>query len=499
MREIRTSGSVGAAGETPLRPDSVLLDDPSAIRRRFGVEDVLEQNIRILMQVSNAISFAHSRGIVHRDIKPANVMVGLFGEIYVVDWGLALASKDDGSGRIPTTSGARFIAGTPAYMAPEQAYGSEGVGPWTDVYLLGATLYEVAVGCAPHRGETLMQLMLAIAASEPELPEKLPPELASIIRRAMHPHPHERYGSAEELRLALGAFLEHRGAARLAASAKASLAMLNNLIEREAQGDAGDDAEVQRVFLQCRFACQQALLAWPGAVEAEVALRDATLLMAERELRRGEPASAQALLATLDAFEGDLAERVRVAVLAREAEVDRLRGLDRAHNPATGSRIRFWLAGLIGVAWTAAPLVIEVRRSAGREVTHQAAIIWDTVGFVALLCGGAYFRTRLAQSMVNRRLELCALTALGLQLTFSVGDALRGVDALTTTVNQFPLWAAIAAGLAVGVDALFLLPALLFAASYVLLCNSPELAFPTMSVCNLVVLTILVRLSRRRA
>jgi serine/threonine protein kinase len=175
MREIRTSGSVGAAGETPLRPDSVLLDDPSAIRRRFGVEDVLEQNIRILMQVSNAISFAHSRGIVHRDIKPANVMVGLFGEIYVVDWGLALASKDDGSGRIPTTSGARFIAGTPAYMAPEQAYGSEGVGPWTDVYLLGATLYEVAVGCAPHRGETLMQLMLAIAASEPELPEKLPP------------------------------------------------------------------------------------------------------------------------------------------------------------------------------------------------------------------------------------------------------------------------------------------------------------------------------------
>ena len=78
-----------------------------------------------------------------------------------------------------------------------------------------------------------------------------------------------------------------------------------------------------------------------------------------------------------------------------------------------------------------------------------------------------------------------------------VGDTLRGVDALTTTVNQFPVWAAIAAGLAVGVDRLFLLPALIFAASYVLLSRFPDLAFPTMSACNLVVLLLIVRVSRQ--
>ena len=476
---------------------STLLREPDAIRRRFGADDTLEQNIRILMQVSNAVSFAHSRGILHRDIKPANVMIGSFGEIYMADWGIAVAVEDEATARFASAPG--VIAGTPAYMAPEQAFGSGELGPWTDVYLLGATLYEVVVGHAPHRGETLGQLVVAIAASEPEIPEDVPAELAAILRRAMHREPSERFGSVEELRLALGAFLEHRGAARLAASAKASLATLTSLLEREASDGVADDPQVQRVFSQCRFACLQALEAWPGAVDAERTLSEATIAMAERELARNEPASAAALLATREVAPGDLAERVQVALRAREAEVDRLRGLDRAHDPATGRRIRFWLAGLIGVGWTASPLLIEVGRHFGREVTHRAAISWDSIAIVLLLVGGVIFRARLAQSEVNRRLELAALTAFTMQLALHVGDVLRGVDALTTTVNQFPVWAAIAAGLAVGVERLFLLPALLYTASFVLLSSFPQLAFPTMSLCNLVVLFVIVRLSRQPA
>ncbi|MBN8612424.1 MAG: serine/threonine protein kinase [Deltaproteobacteria bacterium] len=478
---------------------SALLREPDAIRLRFGVDDVLEQNIRILMQVSNAVSFAHSRGILHRDIKPANVMVGSFGEVYVADWGLAVAMEDDGTGRIPSTSSVHRMAGTPAYMAPEQAFGQSELGPWTDVFLLGATLYEIVVGRAPHRGETLAELMAAIAASEPEIPEDIPSELADILRRAMHRTPRERFASAEELRLALGAFLEHRGAARLAASAKASLATLSGLLEREVHGASVDDGDVQRVFSQCRFACQQALEAWAGASDAEATLSEATLSMAERELRRGEPSSAQALLATLAVVPGELRARVQEALVAREAEVDRLRGVDRTHDPATGRRIRFWLAGLIGVSWTASPLLIEVGRSMGREVTHSAAITWDSFGIAALLVGGVIFRDRLLQSVVNRRLELAALTAFAMQLTLHVGDTLRGVDALTTTVNQFPVWAAIATGLALGVDGFFLLPAAIFALSYVLLCHVPQLVFPTMSACNLVVLLVIIRVSRRPA
>src|SRR5262249_35011988 len=123
-------------------------------------EDRLVSHLQILMQVCNAVEFAHRRGLIHRDIKPANVMVGEFGEVYLLDWGIAArtgilaeASSHLGeSGAEPTPR----MLGTPAYMAPEML--SRKVGPIderTDVYLLGATLHEVLTGRPRHVGSTL--------------------------------------------------------------------------------------------------------------------------------------------------------------------------------------------------------------------------------------------------------------------------------------------------------------------------------------------------------
>ena len=117
----------------------------------------LDENLEILMKVADAVAFAHSRGVVHRDLKPENVMLGDFGEVLVMDWGLALlAPRFRHLGSITQSGG---MGGTPAYMAPEMASGPlERIGPPSDVYLLGAILYEIITGRPPHAGKDVMQL-----------------------------------------------------------------------------------------------------------------------------------------------------------------------------------------------------------------------------------------------------------------------------------------------------------------------------------------------------
>src|SRR5690606_38415054 len=117
-------------------------------------------------EVSQAIAFAHSRGVIHRDIKPANVMIGDYGEVLVVDWGLAVALRP-----LATLGGAEtwtlaelprsaLVCGTPAYMSPETAKAARArIGPATDVYLLGAVLFHVLYGRPPHKGKTVQEVI----------------------------------------------------------------------------------------------------------------------------------------------------------------------------------------------------------------------------------------------------------------------------------------------------------------------------------------------------
>jgi len=113
----------------------------------------IDQHLEILLKVCDAIAFAHTRGILHRDLKPENVMVGGFGEVLVMDWGCAVALGDHPPHPlIPLAKTSRVIIGTPAYMAPELACGDgKALGTWSDIYLLGAILYEILTGTAPHR------------------------------------------------------------------------------------------------------------------------------------------------------------------------------------------------------------------------------------------------------------------------------------------------------------------------------------------------------------
>jgi serine/threonine-protein kinase len=186
----------------------------------------------VLSKVCEVMAYAHSRGVIHRDLKPANLIAGAFGEIYVVDWGLAkvlgrLESEPETGAELVEAADASIgqtldgtVAGTPPYMAPEQAQGlTEEISFSADVYALGAMLYRLLAGRAPYaprRGhmESPEKIVELIRRGPPtplrRLAPKAPAELVAICEKAMARQPQDRYASVEDLARDLQAYLESR-------------------------------------------------------------------------------------------------------------------------------------------------------------------------------------------------------------------------------------------------------------------------------------------------
>jgi len=272
----------------------------------------LDRHLAILDSVANAVGFAHSRGIVHRDLKPANVMVGAFGEVLVMDWGIAVDIHDrpDADRRTASHRASRAPAGTPNYMAPELAEGrGEDIGPWTDTYLLGGILHELLTGEPPHRGANLLAVLhAASSAVPPDLAPAIPAGLAAICRRALSREPADRYPTASALQVALADFRTHRTSERVADLARAALDRA-----RAAKGTAavryGEFAEAVAGF-------RQAVALWTGNARAADGERLARLAYAEAALADGDLGLAEAQALALP--ERD-AERARVlATVAAE-------------------------------------------------------------------------------------------------------------------------------------------------------------------------------------
>jgi eukaryotic-like serine/threonine-protein kinase len=174
----------------------------------------LETILQSLIKVCDALSFAHSRGVIHRDLKPDNIMVGSHGQVYVMDWGCAQVIGDDLSlveGRVDPDG---MVIGTVAYMAPEQAQGLiTKIDQRTDVFGVGAILYKVLTGSAPYPGPVMEALARAqrCDVSPPDertgLAIKPPPHLSQIAMKAMARDPANRFPTVDAFAEELRAFL----------------------------------------------------------------------------------------------------------------------------------------------------------------------------------------------------------------------------------------------------------------------------------------------------
>jgi serine/threonine protein kinase/tetratricopeptide (TPR) repeat protein len=201
-----------------LKDAIVAFHDGDRLKRDPGARSLALRNLlRRFTDVCNAIEYAHSRGVLHRDLKPGNVILGKHGETLVVDWGLAkcVGRTDPGSatdertlvpssasGSAETLPGSAL--GTPAYMSPEQARGElERLGPRSDVYSLGASLYGLLTGQAPFRGDDVGAVLRAVQQGDFPAPRavdpSIDPALEAVCVKAMATRPEDRYTSARAL------------------------------------------------------------------------------------------------------------------------------------------------------------------------------------------------------------------------------------------------------------------------------------------------------------
>ncbi len=184
----------------------------------------------IFRSVCHAVAYAHSKGVIHRDIKPENIMVGQFGEVLLMDWGLA-KTLDSEAGhsadshfygqQSPDQDGMKTLDGTikgsPAYIAPEQAFGDvDEVDFKTDIFLLGSTLYHMFTHCPPYEAEDIMEIISKAETCDFPPPRNrnpkclIPLALERIILKAMAPLKENRYANAEALIEDIGAFITGR-------------------------------------------------------------------------------------------------------------------------------------------------------------------------------------------------------------------------------------------------------------------------------------------------
>ncbi len=241
----------------------------------------VNDNLEILLSVCDAIAFAHSRGIIHRDIKSENVMLGDYGEVLLMDWGMAISI--DERGKAESLSSSNSIGGTPAYMPPEMVKGDlSSIGIGSDIYLLGAVLYEVINGKPPHRGETVSKFLKSAEKNE-IIPSDSPSELMDISLKAMATHHLDRYQDVREFQDAIRICRIHYESIKLIDQAQSDL-------EKAIESNDYD------AFSQAIYGFQEALSLWDKNERAKTGKENAQFAYANCAFSNGDFDLATSLL-----------------------------------------------------------------------------------------------------------------------------------------------------------------------------------------------------------
>lgn len=176
--------------------------------------------LSVLLQACHALAFAHRHGVVHRDVKPGNILAGPFGEVTLLDWGLAKVWDDDADAVAPIQASKDLsltessgLRATPMYMSPEQASQSKDIDHRTDIYSVGAVLYEILTWHPLAWGETIWKMIMHTQYDAPPTPSEraperqIPAELEDLCLRCIEKNPNDRFESIDHVVFALEQFL----------------------------------------------------------------------------------------------------------------------------------------------------------------------------------------------------------------------------------------------------------------------------------------------------
>ena len=180
-------------------------------RERYDLTQLMD----LIIQVAHALEYAHTHGVAHRDIKPENILAGPYGEVLLLDWGLAKVWHPDGSGSEETEGKARPIEditltgqgaaqGTAHYMSPEQIQLDPSIDHRTDIFSLGAVLYEILCGATPAKGEKMHEIIESVQSDIPPEPAsvaklKVPKLLNDVAMKCLRKDPADRFQTMEEI------------------------------------------------------------------------------------------------------------------------------------------------------------------------------------------------------------------------------------------------------------------------------------------------------------
>jgi eukaryotic-like serine/threonine-protein kinase len=475
-----------------------VMHDASQIKQRFGTEDWLEWNLNVLLDVCNAVQFAHDKGFLHRDLKPENVMIGSYGEVLLMDWGIAVRLTPDPDGRFPVLPLKPVLAGTPCYMAPEMFTHTFPLSIQTDIYLLGAILYEIVTGQPPHNGKTIDAIVISSMKSSPTFPIDLylgngviPKELIRIVCKAMAPVPEERYSSVEQFRESIQSYLKHRVSQQLAEEAQLCLRELETLLRSPTSANKNDkNSNIYDMFGESRFGFQSALRSWKENETATQGLRNLFELMARYELERGDSKAALHWLSETTEADPELRREVEEAVSRDQERLQLLEKLEREQDREFGWKTRNILGILMAVTWIAAPLFRHYYHTNVDELSNWKRIFTSVValGMWSVL---AYFsRASMFRTAFNRVLLFGVGMAFVSQITLDMGAIFLHLNIATSETLRILLWSILMAMVAFSFERRFTIGAIIYALAFLLAAYLPHWHSIVMAAANFCVAII---------